>query len=145
VRLLQLCGVFVQNETLPVVKGPVRNEATSVVSHLHTAQHPLNNHCCISSWNNSVTPAVTPVLPILPPPIVIAPPDAALDPQIQTVDPLSLLPQLAATSGCVEAPATAMTTETRERVPRPITGRGCRDQLLATTTADVTVSLCLCK
>jgi len=45
-----------------VMKGPVRNEATSVASHLHTAQHPFNDHSNIGD-----TPAVPPVLPILPP------------------------------------------------------------------------------
>jgi len=82
---------------------------------------------------------------MLPAPIVIAPIDTALDPAaIQSLDPLRLLSHREAADGHVKAPAVAMTTETHGRVPRPITGRGFRDQLTATTTAGAKVSLSVC-
>jgi len=108
------------------------------MSHQHSSQYPLNSHS--STWKGPATPSITPVVTTLPPPIVIAPADVAFDPGISATDPLSLL---APTNACVETPAVAMMTETRGKVPRPITGRGYRDQLLATTVADNTVSLYL--
>jgi len=123
---------------------PVMGEAASVISVLHSAQFPANHYYNNSSnWNSCITPAATPVIPVLPPPIVIAPSDAEFAPGIPVVDPLSGLPQPAATNDRVEAPAVAMTTEMLGRIPRPITGRGCRDQLSATTAADAMVCLCL--
>ena len=140
------CDVFVQNQTLPALSGPIRNTTTPLVSQPHTAQYLLNNHSITSSsnsWKNSAIPAITPVVPMLPPPIVIAPIDTALDPANQALDPQRLLSHLEATNGCMKAPAVTMTTETCGKVPRPITGRGCRDQLLATTTANTKVGLYL--
>jgi len=138
--------VFVQNQTLPSLGGPVRSIVTPVASHPHSTQYPLNNPSTAnSSWKSSITPGITPVVPVLPAPIVIAPIDAPLDPvAIQALDPLRVLSHFEATGGHVKAPASAMTTEAHGRVPRPITGRGFRDQLTATTTADTKVSFCLC-
>ena len=128
-----------QSQTLPVVTGPVISEATSVMTRLHATHYPPNNLSSTSSWKASVTAAVIPpAVPILPPPVVIAPIDTT---GIQGTDPLrGSLPQLAATSGRVEAPAVAMTTESCQRISRAITGRGCRDQLPAVTAADNMVS-----
>ena len=104
--------------------------------------YPLNNHSS-TSWKSSVPAVITPVVPVLPPPIVITPTDISSDPQIPTADPLHSLSQLATTSGYVEAPAVAVATKRRGKVPRPITGRGYRDQLQAATFTDVTVRLCV--
>jgi len=120
---------------------PVIGEAASVISALHSAQFPANNY--YNNWNSCFTPSATPVIPVLPPPIVIAPCESEFAPGIPVVDPLSGLPQLAATDDRVEAPAVAMTTEMLGRIPRPITGRGCRDQLSVTAAADAMVCLCL--
>jgi len=144
------CNVFVQSQCLPVMKGPVMSEATSILIHPHTVRYPPT---CLSttssSWKNSITPVMTPaitpvmtpVVPMIPPPIVIAPTDTA---GIPVVDPVSSLPHLPAASSHVEAPAVAMTTETqRRRISRAITGRGCRDQIPASSSADSVVSFYL--
>jgi len=142
---------------------PAVTETSSIIRRLHNAQFPSNTYYSSSSnwtgcatpavapvnWKGSATPAVAPVnwkgsaMPgVVPAPIVIAPSDAELDPGMPLTDPLNCLPQLAATSDRVEAPAVAMTTDVRGRVPRPITGRGSRDQLPVTTAADTVVCLC---
>ena len=129
------------------MKGPVVSAST----HLHSVQYPPTSFST-SSWKNSITPAMTPVMtpaitpvmtpvvPMLPPPIVIAPTDTA---GIPVIDPVSSLPHLPAASSSVEAPAVAMTNETHRRISRAITGRGCRDQIPASSAADNVVSLYL--
>jgi len=113
---------------------PVMDETASVISQLRSAQFPPNSFYNGSDWNSTVTPAVFQPL-LLPPPIVIAPRDVGLesDRGIPVRDPAN---------EHVQAPAVAVTT----RVPRPITGRGCRDQLpltAAAPAADATVYLSL--
>ena len=118
------------------MNGPIIHEVTSVGSHTHGTQYPINSQSASNSWKSSITPAIAPVVPVLLPPIVVSPSDLALDPGIRA----RLLPQQAPTNGCVEAPAVPMTTRRRGRVLRPITGRGHRDQL-TTTSNDVMVSI----
>ena len=113
------------------------DEASSVIGHsLHTCQFPATDHpvICSSSWKTSIAPAVT----VLPPPIVIAPADPEFD---VCTPPLDTANSLVPATGGVEAPAVSMATEVRGRVPRPITGRGCRDQLPDTTAADAVVCM----
>ena len=113
---------------------------------MHNAQFPANIYCSSSNWKSSIsiTPAVIPVNPVLPAPIVIAPRDADFDPGIPVVDSMNSLSQPSATGDHIEAPAIAVKTGMHGRVPRPITGRGCRDQLPVATAADDTVVyLCL--
>jgi len=135
------CRLLVQNK----MTFPLKVETASAISRLHDAPFSADSYYNNSSsnWTSPVTPAITPVIPILPPPIVIAPRDGEFSPGIPVIDPVNSLSQPPAPSDHVEAPAVAMTTNTHGRVPRPITGRGCRDQLPITTAADTMVYLCL--
>jgi len=89
------------------------------------------------AWSATQTTSISPTLP---PPIIIAPRSTQLDSGMQPPSALPHLKPPISDQQQVKAPAVDIATESRGRVPRPITGRGCRDQLPAVRVTNTTVS-----